>query len=502
MNKFLTFETTALKLNNSVFPCDSVSFDVQADTVNVYDIDGNFLYTSPNSPLQGQVSTQFYLTGALPNFLKLEHQSETPTRIQFNDFFIPSAHLSNLSFSVAPFQPIAVSVSFVFYHGLSVLDMNHKDHHSTYSSSLATSNGLTSYIVTTNRATYPENPNNFIVTDFNYSFTVDRQPVLRVRENVPSRVAMKQITAEMEVGANNLDGRLKIYGTNAVFDAVLKDSQNPSISSNLSFTGIINSQQYSISDTNYGLSKIKLTNTFNRKRVLLSIPFEEENHSLLYATPTTVETPEIPIEDLPVSPPDPPPPIIVNGNIPNENVYQVVILFKFPFTSVNGAFQQTQPCNDENAYGDPLSSIASFDINGYRFNFSPKEEGVRYTIQPSYDDLAGLGEYEKEYRSPQYYVGTFSFNQNFLDYINEEVSLTESFPTIPAVDDYENSTNVVFYLFSHGYSMNEGVCETQPRVLHYVTWDQLFSKLATAIAGPNLGNGTTEPYIVKFGFGA
>jgi len=56
---------------------------------------------------------------------------------------------------------------------------------------LATLNGLTSYIVTSNRSTYAQNPYDFIVSNFNYSFTVDRQPLLRVKQSIPSRVAVR-----------------------------------------------------------------------------------------------------------------------------------------------------------------------------------------------------------------------------------------------------------------------------------------------------------------------
>lgn len=500
MNKFLTFDTNAFRINNSVFPCDSVSFDLQADVAQVYDIDGNFLRTAPNSPINGRCSTQFYLTGEFPGYLRAENQSEAGVRLQFNSFFIPSAYLTDLSFSVAPFQPVLVACSFSFYHGLSVLDTNNTDRHAAFDSRIATSNGLTSYIVTTDRPNYIENPNNFLVTSFDYSFSVDRDPVLRVGQKVPSRVAEKQINIELNASANNLDGRLQIYGNDAIFRAVLRDAQNPSVSSLLYTTGTILNQQYSVSDGELGLAKIKMVQVINRHRSLLSIPFEQENDSLRYDLKE--EYAEIPIIDDPVSPPPPnDPPIIVNGNINNGRTYSVVILFRFPFTSTNGS-TQTQPCNDEHGYAGSLACVSSFNADGYAFNFSPKDSNTKYVIQPSYEETASLTAYEKEFRAPQYYVGTFTFNEAFLQYINDNIGFTESFPTIEATDDYGNTTNSVCYLFSQGYIKNEDQCEIQPRTLHYITWDQLFAKITTAIGDPNLGNGAAQPYIVKFGFGA
>ena len=71
---------------------------------------------------------------------------------------------------------------------------------------LATLNGLSSYIITYSRSTYKENPDDFIVSNFNYSFTVDRQPLLRVKQSIPSRVALKQVNGQFSITSNNIDG--------------------------------------------------------------------------------------------------------------------------------------------------------------------------------------------------------------------------------------------------------------------------------------------------------
>ena len=151
MAKFLTFETTAIRLNDSIFPSNSASFGLQANTVPVFDINGNLIDYAPNGPIQGKFSTEFYLTGALPDFLKLENQSDVPISVSFNNFNIPSAFLTDLSFSVEPYQPIAVSTSFDFYHGIRALDTNLNDIHTLFGpadgstkvkNKLATLNGL------------------------------------------------------------------------------------------------------------------------------------------------------------------------------------------------------------------------------------------------------------------------------------------------------------------------------------------------------------------------
>lgn len=503
MNKFLTFETNSVRINSSVFPSESVSIDLKADTTNVYDIDGNWLGLSPNGPIQGQLTTQFYLTGALPSYLTVEGQTETPVKIKFNNFYIPSAYLTDFSFSADPFSPILASASFVFFHGLSVLDTNHADTNAAFATSLGTLNGLSSYIIASNRETYDENPNNFLITNFKYSFSVDRSPVLRVKQTIPSRVAMKQINIQVDLVSNNLDGKLKINGNSAILSAYLQDSQNSSIYSVFNITGTILNQSYSLSSDSYGVANVSLLRTINSRRNLLTIPFETENNTLNYDLKE--EYAELPVIDDPVYPPPPNnPPLIVNGNIDSERTYQAVLLFKFSFTSRanNEGIEPTNPCNDENGYASALASIGSFDVNGYRFNFSPKDSNTKYSIMPSYEASDALPIYERQFIPPNYYVGGISFNQNFLDYVNNELSLTETFPTIIARDDNGNEIESICYLFSYSYYKEDGSCVALPRTMHALTWGAFFQKLQEAIAlEPDRGDGQLNPYIIKFGFG-
>lgn len=319
MAKFLTFETTAVKLNDSIFPSNSATFGLQAATVPVFDINGNLIDYAPNGPIQGKFSTEFYLTGALPNYLKFDNQSDAPISVSFNNFNIPSAFLTDLSFSVEPYQPISVSASFDFYHGIISLSTDLNDTHNLFSpadgtnkvkNQLATLNGLSSYIITYDRSTYKENPDDFIVSNFSYSFTVDRQPLLRVKQSIPSRVALKQVNGQFSITSNNIDGLLDIHGNDAIFNAVLADPQNPATYTSIGLTGIITDQNYVISDSNYGVGTIKMVQSITKKRNAISVP--ETND------PAIVEvSPPVPPIDVP-GPPIPPIIIVVPPG-PNPN---------------------------------------------------------------------------------------------------------------------------------------------------------------------------------------
>jgi hypothetical protein len=327
MAKFLTFETTAIRLNDSIFPSNSASFGLQANTVPVFDINGNLIDYAPNGPIQGKFSTEFYLTGALPDFLKLENQSDVPISVSFNNFNIPSAFLTDLSFSVEPYQPIAVSTSFDFYHGIRALDTNLNDIHTLFGpadgstkvkNKLATLNGLSSYIVTYNRSSYANNSTDFIVSNFNYSFTVERQPLLRVKQSIPLRVALRQINAQFGVTANNIDGLLDFHGNDAIFNAVLKDAQNPSVYTTMSLTGIIVDQNYAISDSSYGVGSIKMIQNISKKRNIISIPFGTNDPAIVEVSKPiiNISIPTPPVGQTNPKPPMPPPPELVQPIIP------------------------------------------------------------------------------------------------------------------------------------------------------------------------------------------
>jgi hypothetical protein len=300
MANFLTFEENQVLINNNLFPANNISLQLNANTVPVKDVYGNLLYYSPTGPIQGTIGLSFFLTGAIPSYLRLENQDETPVKIAFNRLLIPDCYLTNLSFSVKPFEPIPVRAEFVFYHGVKALStfpliLNNESKNipangiayanNLFTSGLNTLNGMSSYILTDSRSSYVENAIDFIVTDFDYQFSVERVPVLRVGDTFPLRVAMKEANGEFSITTNNIDGYLDIHGNTAEFSAVLRDNTNLNVNDTINLTGIIIDQNYEISDDNYGLSKIKMTQAINRKRSPVTIPMEVSNPNIV-APPT------------------------------------------------------------------------------------------------------------------------------------------------------------------------------------------------------------------------
>ena len=195
-----------------------------------------------------------------------------------------------------PFEPIPVKADFIFYHGIRALNTNSFIFNSlnsakttpgvssldqSFNSGLNILNGMSSYIITDNRSTYIQNPADFVVTDFDYQFSVERVPILRVGESFPLRVAMKELNAEFNITASNLDGVLDVRGNSAVFSAVLKDNTDANVSDTINVTGIIMNQSYEISEDNFGFSKIKMMQALNKKRSTITIPMEVNNPNIV-----------------------------------------------------------------------------------------------------------------------------------------------------------------------------------------------------------------------------
>jgi hypothetical protein len=422
MAKFLTFETTAIRLNDSIFPSNSASFGLQANTVPVFDINGNLIDYAPNGPIQGKFSTEFYLTGALPDFLKLENQSDVPISVSFNNFNIPSAFLTDLSFSVEPYQPIAVSTSFDFYHGIKALDTNLNDVHNLFSpadgstkvkNKLATLNGLSSYIITNNRSSYPDNYDDFIVSNFNYSFTVERQPLLRVKQSIPLRVALRQVNAQFGVTANNIDGLLDFHGNDAIFNAVLKDAQNPSVYTTMSLTGIIVDQNYAISDSSYGVGSIKMIQNISKKRNIISIPFGTNDPAIVEVSKPiiNISIPTPPVGQTNPKPPMPPPPELVQPIIPPApELAPDLIWFNIYVTP----YDVPNACSNKKHIISQIKIAADYNsiINGKQYIIQSKN--LQQTVE--YNDVSlAANKIANNLTVPILFMCSVGVNQNVLD---------------------------------------------------------------------------------------
>jgi hypothetical protein len=493
MAKFLTYDINQVIINNNLFPANSISFQLAANTVPVRDINGNLLYYSPTSPIQGSVSINFFLTGAIPSYLRLENQNEIANTIAFNQLAVPGCHLTNLSFSVRPFEPIPVKADFVFYHGIRALNTNLIQYASSFNgpipgfqinqsfdSALNILNGMSSYIITDDRSTYIQNPADFVVTDFDYQFSVERVPILRVGEYFPLRVAMKEINAEFNITASNLDGVLDIKGNSAVFSAVLKDNTDANVSDTINVTGIIVNQSYEISEDNFGFSKIKMMQSLNKKRSSITIPMEVNDPNIVNPPTDNNDVPTQPPkivtreEIIRSEKPDPTNTNIGTGTsdpLPpeDEDVYiYYVILFNLNIYRLNKIYKALIA---EKLLKSP--SLRDFSENNltYKFNLIKFPNSIITLLQNKTQDGTPITD---SYSRENQLGCLFKVNQNF----NQTFQLTSLYNNI--------ASNLAFKFYFK--AENNTTIER----------DYLYSDLASWLADTWDGEGTQRnPYLIK-----
>ncbi len=482
MAKFLTYDINQVIINSNLFPANSISFQLGANTVPVKDIYGNLLYYSPTSPIQGSVSINFFLTGVIPSYLRLENQNEIGNNIAFNQLAIPDCHLTNLSFSVRPFEPIPVKADFIFYHGIRALNTNPgvSSLNQSFNSGLNILNGMSSYIITDNRSTYVQNPADFVVTDFDYQFSVERVPILRVGEYFPLRVAMKEINAEFNITTNNLDGVLDVRGNSAVFSAVLKDNTDPNVSDTINLTGIIMNQSYEVSEDNFGFSKIKMTQALNKKRSTITIPMEVNNPNIVNPPtnnnnvdakpPTSIINTEIEDSIKPnttdinigtgTSTPQPP---------ADDDVYfYYVILFEFNIYRLNANYK---PIITETLPNSP--SLKDFSENNltYKFNLLKFPNNKIVLSQLKTEDGTPITDW---YRRENQLGCLFKVNQNF----------KEKFKSTSLYNNIASNLAFKFYFKAE-----------DNQVLEH---DYFYSDLASWLDDEWVGSGTqSNPYLIR-----
>lgn len=523
MPKFLTFETTAVKLNDSIFPSNTASFSLQASTVPVFDINGNLIDYAPNGPIQGKFSTEFYLTGALPDYLKFDNQTDVPISISFNNFNIPSAFLTNLSFSVQPYQPILVSTSFDFYHGLLSLSTDLNDTHNLFrpangttqiENELATLNGLTSYIVTSNRSTYAQNPYDFIVSNFNYSFTVDRQPLLRVKQSIPSRVAVRQVNGEFGITANNIDGLLDIHGNEAIFTSILKDSQNPNVYTSIGLTGIIIDQNYVVSDSSYGVANIKMIQNITKKRNIVTIPFGNDAPEIFELLPpvTKIFVPTPPPDVTPRPRPNPnpapkPPELILDPNLIWFNIYVQ------PYDQPTACSKRTHKVFDIKMPGE-YDSI----INGNLYKIQSRN--IQNEVQYNEDSL-NANKIANNLTFPLLFIGSIGVNDNVLNsvdpsqfpsFINSDECSYEADPTVlNKLAIQARGTNFIEIPVNDGFECSIFASPSKqiisPSYIKecyslkaYSTWNYLLGAMNYAKNNSIMAPNSNNYYLIKFPF--
>jgi hypothetical protein len=230
---------------------------------------------------------------------------------------------------------------------------------------------------------------------------------------------MKEINAEFNITTNNIDGVLDIHGNSAVFEATLRDNTNSNISTNFNLTGIITDQSYEIGEDNYGFSKIKMMQSLNRKRNIVTIPMEVSDPLIVNSPtnnaaiiPTVVYSKPIEEEKKPDIPGDFIEPIKGEYNPPLVN--DTSVWYYFSVISAATIF------NYKNGQPNTITTLSNCLYSSININENNSYENMRFEIRSSrFDNIKlttkGFTESNISYITDPVPIVDFKISKEFLD---------------------------------------------------------------------------------------
>jgi len=268
MANFINYKNIDFQLNNQIFYANRVSVSAQASTEAVVLSDGSLLNYSPDGAVVGSLSCDFYLTGSVPSFLNITGTSESAVVGRFAEVNITGLYPKSISFSVDPFEPILISAEFDWYGSVNVENFKEQLHSYGRNKAIPSyiANAYKSYISTDN--IFASEPQIGNVTNFSYMASYDRPSFFYADEKIPFRVAKMNKRCEVEISSNSLGELIDIQGKNAVTTIYLKDFYGTLLDS-FPISGVLNNQNYEISEGQYMLSKASISQTVTEQKTLI-----------------------------------------------------------------------------------------------------------------------------------------------------------------------------------------------------------------------------------------
>jgi len=264
MSNFLSYQNIDFRFGNQNYYASKVSLSAQASVTPVLLNDGSLLNYAPEGAVVGSLSTEFYLTGALPSFLNITGVDESAVTASFAGVQITGLYPKSISFSVEPFQPIAISAEFDWYGNVSVEDFNEQQN-STLSTKLVPdyiANGYKSFITTSSIEGV-----GYIVS-FDYNMTCDRPAYFNIDEKYPFRVAKLNKKADISIKSNTLGQLLATSGKYAFTNITIKDTYSTTLDT-FRISGVLTNQNYEISEGQYLLASADISQTVPEFKTLI-----------------------------------------------------------------------------------------------------------------------------------------------------------------------------------------------------------------------------------------
>lgn len=253
MSKFIKYENLDFRINSETFYSTSVKISLRSNIQPVLLADGSLLRYAPQETVIGSLSTEFYLTGSLPNYLNIVNASESSINCSFGGVSVDNCYIKSLNFTASQFSPILLSIEFDWYGKIN-------SSNSTYNlknNDIGGPSGPTGPSV--QKLTQISHSNNSYISDlsnvfgfseiFTYSYneSCDRVPFYKIGEITPFRVAKMNKAKNVSVDGNYFkkSNVLDIEGIESVCDIYLKDYNNNLLNA-FSISGRLDSRSLNI----------------------------------------------------------------------------------------------------------------------------------------------------------------------------------------------------------------------------------------------------------------
>jgi hypothetical protein len=258
MSKFIKYENIDFRINSDVFYSKSVGISLNSNVSPILLSDGSLLRYAPENTIIGSLSTEFYLTGALPSYLEPTSSSESFIPCSFAGVNIDNCYIKSLSFEVSNFSTVLIKVDFDWFGNI-----NTENSTARLRPLSANRNGPLSNTAHANQTYLMDVDNVFGFTEifnFSYSEKVDRLPFFANGEIVPFRVAKTNKIKSMSVEGNYFKKTnvANIAGTSTYCDLYLKDYEN-NLLKKFNISGVIESRSLNTSTDGLLQSTLSIT---------------------------------------------------------------------------------------------------------------------------------------------------------------------------------------------------------------------------------------------------
>jgi len=264
MANFINYRNINFSIDDKNYYATRVSLSAKASVEAVVLNDGSLLNYAPQGAVIGNLSTEFYLTGSLPSFLRITGTDESSITGNFAGVAITGLYPKSINFSVEPFKPIVINAEFDWYGNVNVHYFKENSQQEIESIQIPdyVANGYKSYMTSADIDTFG------YITNFNYSSSCDRPAFFNVNEIVPFRVGKLNKKIDFSLNSNYLGSLISIAGRTATTTITLKDIYGTTLDT-FDVSGVLTSQNYEISQGQYLLASANISQTVTENKVLI-----------------------------------------------------------------------------------------------------------------------------------------------------------------------------------------------------------------------------------------